>query len=185
MIGVSVADLANRGDYITEATHYVILGDGESSVNLTVPTQDVDGASLDGVLVATIQSGIGYSTPIGTTRLVDILDGDETKEVLTVNALANENIKEGADAVFVVSRTGTSGLLTYQYDLIVTGDLYDGAKDNVEGTIADGDQTDTITITTKSLDALLPSGAGINLRILGLGIMMGQRIDVVRCSSVR
>ena len=79
-----------------------------------------------------------------------------------------KTFKEGADAVFeMVSRTGTSGLLTYQYDLIVTGDLYDGAKDNVEGTIADGDQTDTITITTKSLDALLPSGAGINLRILG------------------
>ena len=58
VIGVSVADLANRGDYITEATHYVILGDGESSVNLTVPTQDVDGASLDGVLSG--HDSVGY-----------------------------------------------------------------------------------------------------------------------------
>ena len=75
------------------------------------------------------------------------------------------------------------GLLTYRYDLTVTGDLYDGMKEDVVGTIADGDQTDTITITTKSLDALLPSNAGFYCGYKVLGLMMRQRIDLVECSS--
>ena len=37
--------------------------------------------------------------------------------------------------------------------------------DDVEGTFMDGAATDTITITTKTGSGLLPSDAGINLRL--------------------
>ena len=42
--------------------------------------------------------------------------GDETKEMLVVRPPVDADITEGEDAVFVVARTGTSGLLTYRYD---------------------------------------------------------------------
>ena len=167
VIGVSVADLAGRGDYVTDGTEYVVLESGQLATELRVSTTDVAGASLDGVIVATLQSGVGYDTPATTVAYANVYDGDETKEMLVVRPPVDADITEGEDAVFVVARTGTSGLLTYRYDLTVVGDLYDGMKEDVVGTIADGDQTDTITITTKSLDALLPSNAGILLRLQG------------------
>ena len=43
--------------------------------------------------------------------------------------------------------------------------------DDVEGTFMDGAATDTITITTKTGSGLLPSDAGINLRLQSSGII--------------
>ena len=41
MIGVSVADLAGRGDYVTDGTEYVVLESGQLATELRVSTLDV------------------------------------------------------------------------------------------------------------------------------------------------
>ena len=169
-IGVSFADASGRGDYIEETTEYVVLKSGTEVANatITIPTKDVDGAGLDGIIVATLLDGAGYTPSVGSiTAYADVRDDDETPATLFVRPPTIVSIKEGENAVFEIARTGkTSGLLTYRYDLTIAGDnLYGGSTSNVERTIADGVSSDTITITTTKHDDLLPDNARITLRL--------------------
>ena len=90
------------------------------------------------------------------------------KQYLFVTPAPNNAIKEGQNAVFVVERSGTTGTLTYRYDLRVRGDIYSGetgsTTNGIERTFTNGNQTDTITITTTA-DANLPDNAGITLTL--------------------
>ena len=48
---------------------------GQLATELRVSTTDVAGASLDGVIVATLQSGVGYDTPATTVAYANVYDG--------------------------------------------------------------------------------------------------------------
>ena len=142
-IGVSVADLDGRtvngvtAEYVTEATEYKVLRAGANpTVSFTFPTKLAAGAGIDGVLEATMETGVGY-TPTGGAVFTEIHDSHSTKDILSIDG-ATPTVVEGNNAIFNVTRTGSSDRLPFQY--VVNADpsssgIYTGRTDPIDADI--------------------------------------------------
>ena len=130
-VKVNVADLADRSaDYVTDGDHYVLIPANDTSATLSVPINDVPGAGLDGVIVATIQDSAGYTySTMTNSAYADIYDTDGTTPVITVTA-SPSTIKAAQNAIFTFSRTGDiTNSLPFSYELIDSGNVLPNQTD--------------------------------------------------------
>ena len=82
-VEVDVSDFTAKGtDFVENGVHYERLPANETSVDLVIPIKTNATASTDGVVVATIQNGAGYThtSPTNTAR-VEIHDTENTTPV--------------------------------------------------------------------------------------------------------
>ena len=170
--GITVADLdgrndsdGNRLDYIDEETYYVVLKAGQSIAMLEVQTKSIAGDTdgLDGVLEATLESGVGY-TPTGGAAFAEIRNGDATPDVLTVTG-TTDSVVEGNNAIFNVSRVGTVGDLNFEYKVSGPTSIYSGSRDAIRGTISNGSNIEPIMVPIVSDDALLSGRPNVRLTL--------------------
>ena len=171
-LGLTVFDILGRtgADYITDTVRYIRLPAGDTSIDIVETTNDVDGDSIDGVIVATVQNNAGY-TPSSTAGLVhvDVLDEDgDDPAVITVSATPG-SVEEGTDATFTFTRSGgdTTQALTFSYYLTETGEVTTETEGNVDTAEFDANATTEIIMvpTTLDYDATLEGDAGITLRV--------------------
>ena len=170
--GITVADLdgrndsdGNRLDYIDEETYYVVLKAGQRNAMLEVQTKSIagDADGLDGVLEATLESGVGY-TPTGGAVHAEIRNGDATPDVLTVTG-TTDSVVEGNDAIFNISREGTVGDLNFEYKVSGPTSIYSGTRDAIPGTISNGASFEPIMVPIVSDDALLSGQPNVRLTL--------------------
>ena len=165
-VKVNVADLADRSaDYVTDGDHYVLIPANDTSATLSVPINDVPGAGLDGVIVATIQDSAGYTySTMTNSAYADIYDTDGTTPVITVTA-SPSTIKAAQNAIFTFSRTGDiTNSLPFSYELSDSGNVTtdtEGPVDNVQ--FEAGERTKTILVSTE--DGFYFGNVGVELRI--------------------
>ena len=165
-IGLSVADLIGRtADYIDETTLYEVLKSGQTSVSFSVPTKAPTTGLLDGVLVATIEDGVGYAPITGReVDYVEVYDLNSPADTLTV-AADTSSIIEGEDAVFTITRTG-SAAVDFQYNISVTdANIYGGTLLDIASSIPAGMNERKITITTTLHSNPLADNTNIRLTL--------------------
>ena len=166
-LGLSVADFAGRtAEYIDETTLYQVLKAGQTSVTFSVPTKAPTTGLLDGVLVATLVDGVGYAPVSGTdVDYIEVFDLDSPADTLTVAGDAS-SIIEGEDAVFTITRTGSTAEVSFQYNISVTdGNIYGGQLLDNPSTIPADMNERKITITTTEHSDLLADNANIRLTL--------------------
>ena len=84
-VAVRVYDAANRLDYVDDATLYFRLAANATSLSVPVATKKVTGDGLDGVVLALLQNGAGYTH--SGTGYADVHDTDgATPSTITVSA---------------------------------------------------------------------------------------------------
>ena len=84
-VAVQVYDAANRLDYVDDATLYFRLAANATSLSVPVATKKVTGDGLDGVVLALLQNGAGYTH--SGTGYADVHDTDgATPSTITVSA---------------------------------------------------------------------------------------------------
>ena len=164
-IGLSVADFTGRtAEYIDETTLYKVLETGQSSVEFMVPTKAPTTGLLDGLLVATIVDGVGYTPALGgDVDYVEVFDLTSPADILSVNR-EDASIVEGQDAVFNISRTRSAGStgaeVSFQYNLTFSNDnFYVGDKIDVPSTIPAGMDERKITIPTIDISGSFPTSS--------------------------
>ena len=136
-------------------------------------------ADIDGIVVAQIMAGTGYTVSSSTARFA-VHDTDVVNPVTLSISRNHEAIYEGEDAIFTVSRTGdTTNSLPFKYVYSDTDDVIDG-----EGTVRNGEilagQSQLVlpTLTTKT-GATLTANSGVTLRLQSVldDNTIGYRVD--------
>ena len=163
-VAVQVYDAANRLDYVDDATLYFRLAANATSLSVPVATKKVTGDGLDGVVLALLQNGAGYTH--SGTGYADVHDTDgATPSTITVSA-DPASVVEGGVITFTISRgTDSSGPLEVRYDLVDTGDVIDGEGTDLSATILDTTTSIGVPITTKTSDTDYGSDAGVELTL--------------------
>ena len=125
-ISVSVADIAGRmdADYVTEGTLYAVLKADQESVILPVPTNSNKTPGIDGVVVATILDGVGYSHQTSSNKAyADVYDNDTLEPVIVSVSTGTGNVAEGTNVDFRLLRESGTGAVTVEYEIVVAGDV--------------------------------------------------------------
>ena len=168
IVEVDVNDFAAKGtDFVDDGNHFVELPANAPMKSFSVRTKTDTSASTDGVLVATILDGSGYthSSPTNNTY-AEVRDAENSTPVeLTVSADITKVYQE-EDIVFTITRTGDiTNLLTFKYDLVDDEDFIDHEGMEIDGRI-DANATSTpITLSTKLVDTSYTEPAGVTLRL--------------------
>ena len=182
-IGISVSDLTGRNgtagsqlDYVDDATKYVRLAANATSVDVTFSTKDVAGVDLDGVMVATIQNGEGYTH--SGTGYANVYDTDGTGQIYALAGQTGiQTITEGDNAVFRIERQlgggglVTTGSLAVPYAIVETEEVTTDKPTLADRTvmIPPGQSAFEIMISTDiDLNTALTSDAGLRIRILNV-----------------
>ena len=101
---------------------------GESSTTLNVPTKSNSSTAKDGLLVATLLDGPGYTHSSPTnTAYAEVRDKENTTPVVLTVSAENTLVYQEDNIVFTISRTGdTTNALTFKYDLTDVEDTING-----------------------------------------------------------
>ena len=168
VVEVDVIDFAAKGtDFVDNAYHYVRLPANADRATLSVKTKTDTTATTDGVIVATILDGSGYTHSSPTNfAYAEVQDAENTAPVeLTVSAV-NTVVYQEESIVFTISRTGdTTNELDFKYDLTDVEDVIDGEGNAIPGTIEANAASTQITLPTKSATTSYTDAAGVTLRL--------------------
>ena len=143
-IAVNVVDLAGRtgADYVADGPMYTVLKANAANATLRVPTNNDNAEGVDGLLMATITSGTGYTIKSdANVAYASVLEASTTvtPSTVTVSAPISTSVVEGQNATFRISRgTDNTGNLEVAYILTETGDVIDGEGEQMIATIDDG-----------------------------------------------
>ena len=171
IVEVDVIDFAAKGtDFVDDGNHFVKLPANTTMKTFSVQTKSDTSAAKDGVLVATILDGSGYthSSPTNITY-TEVRDAENATPVeLTVSADITEVYQED-NIVFTISRTGdTTNALTFKYDLTDVEDTINGEGLAITGTIDANESSTKITLPTKPAVTTYTNDAGVTLRLLSV-----------------
>ena len=98
-VAVRVYDAANRLDYVDDATLYFRLAANATSLSIPVTTKKVAGDGLDGVVLALLQNGAGYTH--SGTGYADVHDTDgATPSTITVSADSSFSRRRWGDNLY-------------------------------------------------------------------------------------
>ena len=171
IVEVDVIDFAAKGtDFVDDGNHFIKLPANSPMKSFSVQTKTDSSAAKDGILVATLLDGPGYthSSPTNNTY-AEVRDRENTTPVvLTVSADITEAYQED-DIVFTVTRTGdTTNALDFKYDLTDVEDTINGESLAIPGAINANESSTKITLPTKSAATTYTSAAGVTLRLLSV-----------------
>ena len=171
IIEVDVFDHVAKGtDFVDNGNHYIPLMAGESSATLNVPTKSNSSTATDGVLVATLLDGPGYTHSSPTNiAYAEVRDKENTAPVLLTVSAENTLVYQEDNIVFTISRTGdTTNALAFKYDLTDVEDVIIGEGLAITGTIDANKSSTQITLPSKSAITTYTSAAGVTLRLLSV-----------------
>ena len=166
-VEVDVKDLAAKAtNFVENKSHYIRFPKLTSRMTFSIPTKRESAESSDGVIVATLVDGIGYSPTSEKTAYVEVQDKQNVNAVTLSVAPKYTEIYEGEDAIFIVTRTGaTTNALAFKYDIIDTGNVIDNEGTGISGTIASGRSSVELPGLTTKTGLSLTANSGVNLRI--------------------
>ena len=165
---VDVRDLATKGtNFVENQSYYVRFPAFTSNVSFSIRMKRDSDASADGILVATLQNGVGYTTSSpNNTALAKVYDIDIERPTVLSISRNTETIYEGEDAVYTVTRTGDiTNPLTFKYDVIDSGDVIDGEGTEKVGTILANQPSLVLPALTTKTGKSLTGDSGVTLRI--------------------
>ena len=106
-IAVNVQDIATRtgADYVVDGTYYAVLKANQQTTELRVRTVDDNVEGVDGLIMATLATGAGYTIKSDADEaFANVLDTDGvTPSSVTVSA-SSTSVEEGGTATFTISR---------------------------------------------------------------------------------
>ena len=173
-VEVDVSDLTAKGtNFVDNGIRYVRLPAAASGVTTNSVTFDVETktdttADDDGVLVATLQDGAGYTDVSSTDPAYAEIQDNENTTPVELTITANESVVYGGEIVtFTITRTGdTTAELPFKYDLIDIEDVIDGEDTGISGAILAGRASVQLApITTKAAKMSYTQDAGINIAV--------------------
>ena len=92
-------------DYTNVSISMTVPANGSDTEVVTIPTKEV-AASAEGAISLTVNPGDGYNVPGTATPNVKVLSIEQLPSV-TIVRTSSATIREGEDAVFKISATGT------------------------------------------------------------------------------
>ena len=92
-------------DYTNVPISMTVPANGSDSEVVTIPTKEVS-ASVEGAISLIVQPGDGYNVPSSATPNVKVLSIEQLPSV-TIVRTSPATIREGEDAIFTISATGT------------------------------------------------------------------------------
>ena len=173
-VEVDVSDLTTKGtNFVDNGTRFIRLpaaasGVTSNSVTFDVQTKTDTTVDDDGVLVATLQDGAGYTDVSSTNPAYAEIQDNENTTPVELTVTANASVVYGSESItFTVSRTGdTSAELPFRYDLIDTEDVIDGESTGISGTILVNEPSVQLPpISTKVAATSYTQNAGLTLRL--------------------
>lgn len=168
-------EVTQTGDYVNIIGIYIVdFTDGEATASLTVATVDDDTDESNGVVMATLVQGVGYSVGTPPSAEVGVIDNDGMPDPEVSISTTATTVAEGTSAEFTLMRASAWGMLSVDVEVSQEGDYVADASAIGSRTIefADGEATATLTVETidddtdesnGSITATLKQGAGYSV----------------------
>ena len=189
-IAVNVVDFAGRtgADYVTDGLMYTVLKANATDATLRVQTNYDNAEGVDGLLMATIASGTGYTIKSdANVAYANVLEASTTVTPSTVTITTTPtSVEEGNTATFTISRgSDDTGNLEVGYILVDTGDVITGEGTDLITTILDGQSTRDVTVDFKTSSEDYEAGDGVELIIRSIQQFAGARYRVGATDRVK
>ena len=189
-IAVNVQDIATRtgADYVVDGTYYAVLKANRQTTTLSVPTIDNNAEGVDGLIMATLAAGAGYSIKSDANEaFANVLDTfGVTPSSVTVSA-SSTSVVEGGTATFTISRgSDQTGDLEVRYNLVDTGNVIDNEGTDLTATIPNNSTSVDVTLTfNTSTTDYNEANDGVELTLRSIREFAGARYRVGTESSVK
>ena len=157
--------------------------------HLEVQTNNDNAEGVDGLLMATITSGTGYTIKSdANVAYASVLEASTTVTPSTVSITTTPTtVEEGNTATFTISRgSDDTGNLEVGYILVDTGDVITGEGTDLIATILDGQSTRDVTVDFKTSDTDYDeTDDGVELIIRSIQQFPGARYRVGSANRVK